>query len=84
MQESLASSGRADCLASDGGWSAIIHAPSIQDEEAWVVELLAREHVLAHPGYFFDLEGSGHLVVSLLPPPEIFCAAMTRVLARLG
>jgi hypothetical protein len=38
--------------------------------------------VLVHPGYFFDFPREAFLVVSLLPPPDIFDRAVSRVLAR--
>jgi len=35
-----------------------------------------------HPGYFFDFPSEAFVIVSLLPAPEVFDRAMTRVLAR--
>ena len=39
------------------------------------LDLLARESVLVHPGYFFDFDHEAFLVLSLLPPPDAFAEA---------
>ncbi len=67
-------------LSAQGGWSAVLSIDGLNDEEAFVTGLLKEEHVLAHPGYFFDCEAPGHIVVSLLPAPETFCQAAGRLL----
>ena len=60
-----------DVLHVEGGWYAVIHIPNIK-EEALVLELLSKHHILLHPGFFFDFTENGHMVVSLLPNPEHF------------
>ncbi|MEZ4409434.1 MAG: pyridoxal phosphate-dependent aminotransferase [Polyangiales bacterium] len=46
-------------LPREGGWYAMLRAPSTRSDEAWV-EALAREAgVLVSPGYFFDAPGEG-------------------------
>jgi aspartate/methionine/tyrosine aminotransferase len=67
-------------LRAEGGWSAILQVPTLQSEEELVLELLEREQVLAHPGYFFDVPRESHLVVSLLTPPNAFDEGVRRVL----
>jgi aspartate/methionine/tyrosine aminotransferase len=67
-------------LRAEGGWSAILHVPTLQSEEELVLELLEREHVLVHPGYFFDVPRETHIVVSLLTPPDAFDEGIRRVL----
>ena len=57
-----------DFFASRGGWYAVLKVPSILDEEEWILKLLARKHVFVHPGYFFDFQEEGFIVLSLLPP----------------
>jgi aspartate/methionine/tyrosine aminotransferase len=69
-------------LASEGGWYAVMQVAAMQSEESLVLQLLEQEHVLVHPGYFFDFPREAFLVVSLLPQPEVFDRAMTRTLAR--
>jgi alanine-synthesizing transaminase len=60
----------------------VLRVPSILSEEDLVVTLLAEDHVLVHPGYFFDFPREAFLVVSLLPPPEQFSDAVSRILSR--
>jgi len=67
-------------LNAEGGWSAVVHVPSLQPEEDLVVALLLADGVLTHPGYFFDFPRESFLVVSLLPPESVFAEGVTRVL----
>ena len=69
-------------LRSEGGWYAVVQVPSTRSEEALVIELLRHDGVYVHPGYFFDFPREAFLVLSLLPPADVFAAAATRVLAR--
>ena len=69
-----------DVLKVEGGWSAIIRVPSTRPEEELVLDLLEREHVVVHPGDFFDFPREAYLVVSLLPDPRQFAPAIERVL----
>lgn len=69
-------------LRVDGGWYAVVQAPAIRSEESLVIELLRRDGVLVHPGHFFDFPREAFLVISLLPPPDVFVGAASRVLAR--
>ncbi|UQA58710.1 aminotransferase class I/II-fold pyridoxal phosphate-dependent enzyme [Polyangium aurulentum] len=71
-------------LPSDGGWCAILEVPRTRSEDEWV-EILVRDHgVIVHPGYFFDMDREGALVVSLLPPEETFAAAIGRVVSAVA
>ncbi len=70
-------------LAADGGWSAMLRVPAVRDEEAAVLALLEREQVIVYPGYFFECEEAGHLVLSLLPPPAVFQEGVARLLRGL-
>lgn len=69
-----------DLLPVEGGWSAVLRVPAVRGEEALVIDLLRREHILVHPGYFFDFPHEAFLVVSLLPPEDVFSEAVDRVL----
>jgi aspartate/methionine/tyrosine aminotransferase len=71
-------------LQVEGGWSATLEVPRQVSEEELVLQLLADDDVLVHPGYFFDFPREAFLVLSLLPEPEIFRAALTKILARTG
>lgn len=78
----LAPSSPCTLLPAEGGWSAILRVPGTRTDEEWAATLLADEGVLVHPGFFFDLRGGTFLVLSLLPPPEIFRAGVARLLTR--
>ncbi len=71
-------------LRVEGGWYAVMEVPRHFSEEEWMLTLLAEDEVLAHPGYFFDFEREAFLVLSLLPPPEVFREAIGRLLARVA
>jgi len=64
----------------EGGWSAVIEVPAIGPEETLVLDLLRRQHVIVHPGYFFDFDREAFLVVSLLPEPHVFAEALDLLL----
>jgi aspartate/methionine/tyrosine aminotransferase len=49
-----------------------------------VLSLLEREHVLVHPGYFFDFPHEAFFVVSLLPDETAFANAFDRSLRFLA
>jgi aspartate/methionine/tyrosine aminotransferase len=71
-------------LPVEGGWSLVVRVPSTRSEEALVLELLERERILVHPGYFFDFPHESFIVVSLLPPENIFADAFDRALGVAG
>jgi aspartate/methionine/tyrosine aminotransferase len=80
----LAESPEAGCSAlhAEGGWYLVLRVPHTQSEEAWVLELLERDDLLVHPGYFFDFGREAFVVLSLLTPEEVFREGITRLLAR--
>ena len=65
-----------------GGWSAVLKVPAFRSEEQLVLDLMVNDHVLVHPGYFFDFEAEAYVVVSLLVEPNLFDRGVERVLAR--
>ena len=69
-----------ELLHVEGGWSAVLRVPATRTEERLVLDLLDQEHVLVHPGYFFDFPREAYLVVSLLVAEETFADAFSRVL----
>jgi len=69
-------------LPCEAGWSAVLRVPSTRTEEDLVVELLERDGVLVHPGFFFDFPHESFLVVSLLPERPAFVEGVRRVLER--
>ena len=68
----------------EAGWYAVIQVPATRGEEAIVLELLERDGVLVHPGYFFDFPREAFLVVSLLPKPDEFREGVDRLFSRVG
>ena len=64
----------------EGGWSAVLRVPATVGEEQLVLDLLRRNGVLVHPGYFFDFAHEAFIVVSLLPRADIFEDGILRVL----
>ena len=72
-------------LAREAGWYGIVRLPRGVDEESLVLDLLRRENVLVHPGYFYDVENvpAPHLVFSLLASEADFLAAFPKIDAAL-
>ena len=66
-------------LSPEGGWSVVVRVPATQTEEVLVLRLLDEAGVLVHPGYFFDFPEEAFLVLSLLPPPDVFDEAIRRI-----
>ena len=60
-----------------GGWYAAIRLGD--DDEELTLRLLREKHVLVQPGFFFDFDEDGWVVVSLLAPPEQFREAVSRM-----
>jgi hypothetical protein len=71
-------------LPVEGGWSAILRLPAVQNDEAWALALLEQDGVLVQPGYLFDLELPACAVVSLLSPPGVLAEGMARIVARVA
>src|SRR5262249_13904271 len=69
-------------LESQGGWYAVIGLPATRSEEEWTLELLERDAVLVHPGYFFDFADEPYAVVSLLTPERHFSEGVARIAQR--
>jgi aspartate/methionine/tyrosine aminotransferase len=82
LRSAAASFPAIDILRVEGGWCAVLQVPATRGEEALVLELLERDDVLVHPGYFFDFAREAFLVVSLLAEPALFDSAIARVLSR--
>ena len=81
LEQAVGARSSCQVLRAEGGWSAVIRIPHTMPEDECVIRLLERDHVLVHPGYFFDFPRDGYLVVSLLVRPDVFHAAVDRLLA---
>jgi alanine-synthesizing transaminase len=82
LRAQLRAGSAATLLDLEGGWSAVLRVPATAPDEHWTMALLQRDGVLVHPGYFFDFMREAFLVLSLLPPPEVFAEGVRRLLAR--
>jgi aspartate/methionine/tyrosine aminotransferase len=69
-----------EVLRTEGGWCATVRVPATRPEDVLVLQLLASERVLVHPGYFFDFPHEAFVVVSLLPDTSVFADAFERCL----
>ena len=67
-------------LDAEGGWSGIIRVPDLTGEEDQVLQLFQRDGVLVQPGFFFDMTGGAHMVVSLLTDPGDFSTGLHRLI----
>ncbi len=56
----------------EGGWYGILRVPQSKTDETWAIELLEKRNVHLFPGYFFDFQSEGNLVVSLLDEEKTF------------
>jgi alanine-synthesizing transaminase len=65
----------------EGGWNAVLRVPATRPDEELALELLSRGSVYAHPGHFYDFQGEGYLVVSLITPEKEFSLGIERLLA---
>ncbi len=60
-----------------GGWYAVVRLG--EDDEELTLRLLKEKHVLVQPGFFFDFDEDGWVVISLLQEPAQFKEAVARM-----
>ena len=60
-----------------GGWYAVVRLG--EDDEEITLRLLREKHVLVQPGFFFDFDEDGWVVISLLQEPALFKEAIDRI-----
>jgi alanine-synthesizing transaminase len=84
LKEQAASAPASRVLPASGGWYAVVQVPTLRSEEDLVVDLVTRDGVLTHPGYFFDFPRESYLIVSLLTPEAPFATGVGRMLERAG
>ncbi|MDI6778797.1 MAG: pyridoxal phosphate-dependent aminotransferase [Bacteroidota bacterium] len=56
----------------EGGWNAILKIPQTKSDEEWVEYFLTNHGVVVQPGYFYDFDRDGFIVVSLLTDSKLF------------
>ncbi len=83
LKQSVAAFGLCEIFDCEGGWYAILKLPSAHNEEEWVMNLLAKDHVLVYPGYFFDFKEEPYIVLSLLPETKRFQNGLTKIFKRI-
>lgn len=70
-------------LRPDAGWYACVQVdprPGVsQTDESICLNLLERYHTLVHPGFFFDFDQPGVLVLSLLTPEDTFSKGISNL-----
>jgi aspartate/methionine/tyrosine aminotransferase len=68
-------------LPREAGWTALVELPRGINEEALVLDLVRRDGVSMHPGYFYDFPEalSPHWVISLITPEAVLGAALPRL-----
>lgn len=86
LESQCATSPNCRVLAREGGWYAVLEidgdgAQAPDDDR--VLQFLEQDNVFVHPGYFYDFDEDGILVLSLLTPPSIFQAGVSKILAHL-
>lgn len=69
----------ARALPVEGGWSAVVQIPRTAGDEEFVLDLVTHHGVAVHPGYFFDFDREGFIVVSLLPALDVFDEGVARI-----
>ncbi|MBI4906471.1 MAG: pyridoxal phosphate-dependent aminotransferase [Acidobacteria bacterium] len=69
-------------MHTQAGWYAILRLPHGLDDQQFVLDLLREDGVLVQPGFFYDFEHDGYVVLSLLTRPEDFRQGVERLLAR--
>jgi alanine-synthesizing transaminase len=77
-----AAAGACTVRHSQAGWYAIVQVPRVAAEEEIVLDLIERDGILAHPGYFYDFNREAFVVLSLLVPESTFQDGAGRVLRR--
>ena len=60
-----------------GGWYAVVRLGD--NDEELTLRLLREKHVLVQPGFFFDFEEDGWVVISLLQEPDVFAEGLRRI-----
>ena len=68
-----------EALPVEGGWSVVLRLPAISTDEELAIGLLESCGVLAHPGYLYEFDRDGYLVLSLLTSEHELREGVTRL-----
>ncbi len=83
LAEAAAGSVSCRLLKREGGWYAVLELLGHAADEELALRLLEEDGVLVHPGYFYDFQSEGFLVLSLLTPEAEFREGVSRLVARI-
>jgi alanine-synthesizing transaminase len=72
LQTPLSQQNRLSLLDAEGGWYAVVKLPADALDEATAIRLLQEQHVLVHPGHFYNFSTDNFLVLSLITPASSF------------
>ena len=84
LEERIASTGNCRLLRREGGWYAVVDILDTVSDEDRVMHLLKHANTLVHPGFFYDFNREGFVVVSLLTGEDTFRTGVSRIIARYG
>jgi alanine-synthesizing transaminase len=84
LNHQLAKTSNCRMLIREGGWYAVVEIEDLWEEEASVIQLLSEDNTLVHPGYFYDFQREGFMVVSLLPDSRQFKQGIDNLTKRFG
>jgi alanine-synthesizing transaminase len=89
LDSQLSPARQAARLKTEGGWYAVLglpytHEGKARNDDDWALHLAREDGVLVHPGHFYEFTSENHLVLSLLPAPDVFSEGIRRLAARLG
>ena len=84
LEDEIAKTSNIRSLIREGGWYAVIEVSDAVSDEDRILKLLDQDNTLIHPGYFYEFNREGFLVVSLLTPVDIFRKGIMRLISRFG
>jgi aspartate/methionine/tyrosine aminotransferase len=77
LQQAMAANRAVEVLTPEGGWSVVLRLPRLRSDEELTLELIERCSVIVQPGYFYDFDAEGFLVLSLLCDEGDFSRGVT-------
>lgn len=84
LEDSAKSEKKIKLLGYEGGWYCVIKIKGKIDDDNFALKLLEEKYVFIHPGYFYDFEKDGYIVISLILPEQVFKTGIERILQFLN
>ena len=66
-------------VAGEAGWSGVLRVPALTRDVDLCLQLLQTSDLSIHPGSFYGFPQRGYLILSLLPPEDVFRAGIDRL-----